>query len=141
MALISNTNTNNAIDAFISNSRKNVTTNDERASAKVWLNIGFISEYKDEDGKNVFISLPKGIALDTMPDVKVGNKDSDYNSILSTKNELKAMLLKAAESMAPGERQVINLSVELYKVSEPVERESTADKSGLTSLANNLFVK
>ena len=141
MALINNTNTNNAIDAFISNSRKTITNTDERASAKVWLNIGFISEYKDENGKNVFISLPKGIALDTMPDVKVGNKDSDYNSILSTKNELKAMLLKAAEGMAPGERQVINLSVELYKVSEPVERESTADKSGLASLANNLFVK
>lgn len=141
MSLINNNTTNNAIDAFISNSRKNITTNDERASAKVWLNIGFISEYKDEDGKNIFISLPKGIALDTMPDVKVGNKDSDYNSILSTKNELKQMLLKAAESMAPGERQVINLSVELYKVSEPVERESTADKSGLSTLANNLFAK
>lgn len=141
MALINNNTTNNAIDAFISNSRKNITTNDERASAKVWLNIGFISEYKDEDGKNIFISLPKGIALDTMPDVKVGNKDSDYNSILSTKNELKQMLLKAAESMAPGERQVINLSVELYKVAEPIERESTADKSGLSTLANNLFAK
>lgn len=141
MALINNTNTNNAIDAFISNSRKTVTNTDERTSAKVWLNIGFVSQYKDENDKNIFISLPKGIALDTMPDVKVGNKDSDYNSILSTKNELKAMLLKAAEGMAPGERQVINLSVELYKVSEPVERESTADKSGLASLANNLFVK
>ena len=141
MALINNTNTNNAIDAFISNSKRTTTADNERVNAKVWLNIGFISEYKDENGKNVFISLPKGIALDTMPDVKVGNKDSDYNSILSTKNELKAMLLKAAESMAPGERQVINLSVELYKVSEPVERESTADKSGLASLANNLFVK
>lgn len=141
MALISNNTTNNAIDAFISNSRKNIPTNDERASAKVWLNIGFVSDFKDEDGKNVFISLPKGIALDTMADVKVGNKDSDYNSILSTKNELKAMLLKAAESMAPGERQVINLSVEIYKVAEPVERESTADKSGLSNLANNLFAK
>lgn len=141
MALISNNNTNSAIDNFINNSRKTVTTNEERVNAKVWLNIGFISEYKDEDGKNIFISLPKGIALDTMPDVKVGNKDSDYNSILSTKNELKQMLLKAAESMAPGERQVINLSVEIYKVAEPVERESTADKSGLSTLANNLFVK
>ena len=141
MALINNTNTNNAIDAFISNSRRTATADNERVNAKVWLNIGFVSDFKDENGKNVFISLPKGIALDTMPDVKVGNKDSDYNSILSTKNELKAMLLKAAESMAPGERQVINLSVELYKVAEPVERESTADKSGLTSLANNLFVK
>lgn len=141
MSLINNTTTNNAIDNFINNSRKTVTNTDERASAKVWLNIGFVSQYKDENDKNIFISLPKGIALDTMPDVKVGNKDSDYNSILSTKNELKAMLLKAAESMAPGERQVINLSVELYKVAEPVERESTADKSGLSNLANNLFVK
>ena len=141
MSLINNTNTNNAIDNFINNSRKTVTADNERVNAKVWLNIGFISEYKDENGKNIFISLPKGIALDTMPDVKVGNKDSDYNSILQTKNDLKAMLLKAAESMAPGERQVINLSVELYKVSEPVERADNSDKSGLSNLANNLFVK
>ena len=141
MSLISNTNTNNAIDAFISNSKKNITANDERVSAKVWLNIGFVSEFKDEDGKNVFISLPKGIPLDTMADIKVGNKDSDYNNILQTKNDLKAMLLKAAESMQPGERQVINLQVEIYKVAEPVERPDNSDKSGLANLANNLFVK
>lgn len=141
MALISNTNTNNAIDNFINNSRKTITTNDERVNAKVWLNIGFVSEFKDEDGKNVFISLPKGIALDTMADVKVGNKDSDYNNILQTKNDLKAMLLKAAENMQPGERQVINLQVEIYKVAEPVERADNSDKSGLSNLANNLFVK
>lgn len=141
MALISNTNTNNAIDAFISNSKRSITTNEERVNAKVWLNIGFISEYKDEDGKNVFISLPKGIALDTMADVKVGNKDSEYNNILQTKNDLKAMLLKAAEGMQPGERQVINLQVEIYKVAEPVERADNSDKSGLSNLANNLFVK
>lgn len=140
MALISN-NTNSAIDNFINNSRKNITTNDERVNAKVWLNIGFVSEFKDEDGKNIFISLPKGIALDTMADVKVGNKDSDYNSILQTKNDLKAMLLKAAENMQPGERQVINLQVEIYKVAEPVERADNSDKSGLSNLANNLFVK
>lgn len=141
MSLINNTNTNSAIDNFINNSRRTATTDNERVNAKVWLNIGFISEYKDEDGKNIFISLPKGIALDTMADVKVGNKDSDYNSILQTKNDLKAMLLKAAEGMAPGERQVINLSVEIYKVAEPVERADNSDKSGLASLANNLFVK
>ena len=141
MALVSNTNTNSAIDAFISNSRKTVTTDNERVNAKVWLNIGFVSEFKDEDGKNIFISLPKGIALDTMPDCKVGNKDSDYNSILQTKNDLKAMLLKAAESMASGERQIINLQVEIYKVAEPVERTDNSDKSGLSNLANNLFAK
>ena len=141
MSLINNTTTNNAIDNFINNSRKTVTNTDERASAKVWLNIGFVSQYKDENDKNIFISLPKGIALDTMPDVKVGNKDSDYNSILQTKNDLKNMLLKAAEGMQPGERQVINLSVEIYKVAEPVERADNSDKSGLNNLANNLFVK
>lgn len=141
MALTSNTNTNNAIDNFINTSKRAITNNDERVNAKVWLNIGFVSEFKDEDGKNIFISLPKGIALDTMADVKVGNKDSDYNSILQTKNDLKAMLLKAAENMQPGERQVINLQVEIYKVAEPVERADNSDKSGLSNLANNLFVK
>lgn len=141
MALTSNTNTNNAIDNFINTSKRAITNNDERVNAKVWLNIGFVSEFKDEDGKNIFISLPKGIALDTMADVKVGNKDSDYNNILQTKNDLKAMLLKAAEGMQPGERQVINLQVEIYKVAEPVERADNSDKSGLSNLANNLFVK
>lgn len=141
MALTSNTNTNNAIDNFINTSKRAITNNDERVNAKVWLNIGFVSEFKDEDGKNIFISLPKGIALDTMADVKVGNKDSDYNNILQTKNDLKAMLLKAAENMQPGERQVINLQVEIYKVAEPVERADNSDKSGLSNLANNLFVK
>lgn len=141
MALISNTNTNNAIDNFINNSKRAITNNDERVNAKVWLNIGFVSEFKDEDGKNIFISLPKGIALDTMGDVKVGNKDSEYNNILQTKNDLKAMLLKAAEGMQPGERQVINLQVEIYKVAEPVERADNSDKSGLSNLANNLFAK
>lgn len=141
MSLISNTNTNNAITDFINNTSRKTAVAEERANAKVWLNIGFTSEFKDESGKNVFISLPKGIALDTMPDCKVGNKDSDYNSILQTKNDLKAMLLKAAENMQPGERQVINLQVEIYKVSEPVERQDNSDKSGLAALANNLFAK
>lgn len=141
MSLINNNTTNSAIDSFINNSRKTVTTDNERVNAKVWLNIGFVSDFKDEDGKNVFISLPKGIALDTMTDVKVGNKDSDYNSILQTKNDLKAMLLKAAENMAPGERQIINLQVEIYKVAEPTERVDNSDKSGLSNLANNLFAK
>lgn len=138
MAIMLNNNHNNSlIDNFI-NDAKSGNTSTGRQEAKIFLNIGYTSQEKDADGNNIFISLPYGLALDTMPDIRVSDRSqSSYADLQRKKNAFKNGLLEAISKMPAGTRQKIKLEVEIYKVSDTVD--TTTDTSELNDVLNNLF--
>lgn len=137
MAIMLNNNQNNSlIDNFINDNKS--TVNSSRQEAKVFLNIGYTSEEKDANGDNIFISLPYGLALDTMPNIRVSDRSqSSYADLQRKKNAFKDALLQAINNMPAGTRKRIKLEVEIYKVSDAVAEDT--DTSELNKVMNNLF--
>lgn len=137
MAIMLNNNQNNSlIDNFINDNKS--TVNSSRQEAKVFLNIGYTSEEKDANGDNIFISLPYGLALDTMPNIRVSDRSqSSYADLQRKKNAFKDALLQAIANMPAGTRKKIKLEVEIYKVSNAVAEDT--DTSELNKVMNNLF--
>lgn len=87
-------------------------------AAKVWLNIGFTVNGE-------FISLPYGIAVDTMKPVNERSKNAEWRSKAKAKNQLLADLLALAEELDDGEARTIEgLQIQLYRTEEFVEDEA-----------------
>lgn len=79
-------------------------TAEEKQKSEVWANIG----YETGDPEYPFVSLPFGIAIDTMSPAQMPRKsDTDYAGFVSAKNRLLEMLQKAAEGLAPGEEMIL----------------------------------
>jgi hypothetical protein len=91
----------------------------ERQRAEFWLNIGYDVEVPYEDGRTdtQFISLPVGVALDTMKKVPV-NGSPVFAAQSAAKNNLLDVLMAHASGMAPGTAQVLNLKVQIRRVKD-----------------------
>lgn len=75
-----------------------------RQDAEVWLNIG----YETGDPEYPFVSLPFGIALDTMQPAQIrGRGNTDYAQFVAAKNSLLEQLQAAAATLAPGEEMIL----------------------------------
>lgn len=137
MAIMLNNNQNNSlIDNFINDNKS--TVNSSRQEAKVFLNIGYTSKEVDANGEPIFISLPYGLALDTMPNIRVSDRSqSSYADLQRKKNAFKDALLQAIANMPAGTRKKIKLEIEIYKVSDAVAEDT--DTSELNKVMNNLF--
>lgn len=84
--------------------------------AMLWLNVGYTSS----DGE--FISIPYGIALDTMQEAKVRGTDPHWRSIAIAKNELLSQLLSLGDQLNQGESKILNgLQIQIYKKQEADE--------------------
>lgn len=89
----------------------------ERKVPDFWLNIGY--SMPDEDGEEVFISLPVGISLDTQPERKLNSTDPRINQINAARNHLLNCLREDAENMEAGTSQLIEfLQVQLLRRTE-----------------------
>lgn len=101
----------------------------DRPKAELWLNIGYPSDVQDDDGNNLFISLPQGIPLDTQDHLKTNSRNSDFAQFQAARNDLLDQLIAHAQNLKPGESSVINLQVQLRRVNEeapPVDPNNNA---------------
>lgn len=92
---------------------------EERKPSMIWLNIGVNIPGAAEDGTDLFVSLPVGVPLDDMKQVKVRGNNANFVALQQAKNKLLEELQAAGASMEPGQRQIVpQLSVEIARVSE-----------------------
>jgi len=109
------------------------TNNSDKPKAKFWLNIGYVSDVKDEDGTFRFVSLPMGIPLDTMDAVKTRSSNPDYAMFQAARNDLLTQILEAAEGLAPGQDYVINaeggMAIQIRRILDEVAAPKTDESN------------
>lgn len=99
---------------------------DDRPKAQFWMNIGYVSNVKDEDGTMRFVSLGQGVAVDTIEDLPTNSRNRDYAFFNQARNELRDEVLAEAKALKPGESIYIgdssegNLCIQLRRVGEEV---------------------
>lgn len=92
-----------------------------REKATLWLNIGYVSGVKDEDGTNRFVSLPLGIPVDSMEALPTNSKNEQYALFQAARNDLLAQIMEVAKDIKPGESKLLNLQIQLRRVADAVE--------------------
>lgn len=99
----------------------------EKAPAKVWLNIGYTVDAKqmvDGEMKTVqqFVSLPVGIPLDTMVAIALPKgKNKDYRNLVAARNVLMKKLQEISEKLEAGEDTLVPLQIQMRRVDAEVE--------------------
>ena len=93
---------------------------EERPQAKFWLNSGYEVDVTGADGtkESRFVSLPIGVALDTMQHKKPGKITTETGQIISAGNDLLDDLIKAAQAIPAGGTQIVNLQIQIRHVAE-----------------------
>ncbi len=90
----------------------------EREKAVLWLNIGYVSDVKDEDGTNRFVSLPLGIPVDSMEALPTNSRNQDFAMFQKARNDLLAQIMEVAKGVKPGESKILNLQIQLRRVND-----------------------
>lgn len=91
--------------------------------AQFWLNVGYYCDAPTTEDPQAqrFVSLPVGIALDTMEPVRISGQNRDFNAFQSARNELHQLILAEAEKLEPGQDEILNLQIQIRRVNgEPV---------------------
>ena len=80
----------------------------DRPKAQFWLNIGYVVHVPAEGGgtEQRFISLPSGIPLDTMEELKTNSSNALFARMQAARNGLFADLMATAKTLAPGEEKI-----------------------------------
>ena len=118
-----NNNSNDFLKSFISNVERTNDTVSERKTPQIYINIGFYSnQLKDNDGNPLFISLPYGLPLDTMNDIKVGSGKSSFTELCRMKNSFKKELLKKLESVPEGTAIELPFTIQVFKAAKANEQ-------------------
>ena len=100
---------------------------DMKAKAKFWINIGI--KIKKSDGTFEFISLPVGIAADTMRRNTVPANKSEYAVKLTKQNQLLDEALSIFESLDPGEAiEVDSIVGQFYRMKDEETAEVDASE-------------
>lgn len=95
----------------------------ERPKSQFWLNIGFTIPGGAEDGSDLFVSLPQGIALDDMKPQEVRGSNQNWTQLVQAKNHLLEQLQKGGAELEPGARIVLEgFTVEMHRVGTPAQR-------------------
>lgn len=100
----------------------------------LWINIGYQTDVADAEGKPVFVSLARGIALDQIPDQPTNSSNEGFAHLRAAQNDLRDQLLAAAAKLAPGETKIVDVQLQIRRVNE----ETTVDLSQ-NPLAKKLF--
>jgi hypothetical protein len=99
-------------------------SNQSKPKAQFWINIGVLTEHKDDNGEQRFVSLATGIALDTMETLPTNSKNVMFGQFQAARNDLRDQLVAAASTLKPGEAAYINaesgLKIQIRRVSEEV---------------------
>lgn len=91
--------------------------------SQFWLNVGYEVEVDVETdsgihSENRFVSLNSGIALDRVQELKANSSNQEWAMFQQARNDLLEQLLDLANTLKPGEAQVIDLQVELRRVKD-----------------------
>lgn len=115
------------------------TTKAERPKSQFWLNIGFTLPGAGENGEDLFISLPQGIALDDMKPQEIRGSNQSWIQLLQAKNHLLEQLQKGGAELEPGARVVLEgFTVEMHRVGTPAQQGS-ADSNPLIGAMAKVF--
>lgn len=96
----------------------------DRPKAQYWLNIGYVVQVPVEGGgtEQRFVSLPSGIPLDTMEEVKTNSSNVLFAQLQAARNDLFGQLMDQAKTLAPGEDKIFGeeggLQIQLRHVRE-----------------------
>ena len=82
--------------------------------SKLWLNFGYTKNDK-------FISLPLGLAVDTMEPMVARGQNVEFNKQVAAQNGLLKAIQDAGFKLEPGETQTIVLECQLRRVNEKME--------------------
>lgn len=83
---------------------------DDRPKAELWMNIGYSTEIENEETGKVehrFVSLPRGIPLDTMEKVQTDSSNQLLAAFQGARNDLLEQIMDAAKLLEPGEERII----------------------------------
>lgn len=111
-----------------------------KQKSNYWANIGITIGAAEDGTGGTFVSLPQGIPLDDMKAVEIKGNNEDWIQLAQTKNELLALLQKAAANLKPGERITVPLEVELYRRAEPAQQAPATGNSMVDALRKQLGV-
>ena len=96
--------------------------NTSRPEAQAWLNVGITVPMPQEDGstQDVFVSLPFGLAVDTMEPTAARGNNAEWHQMVQAKNWLLAEIQKMAQGMTPGQEEIVTgLQLQLKRVGKP----------------------
>lgn len=98
----------------------------ELPKSEYWLNVGYEVHGKNDEGEDetVFISLPMGIALDSMKPVKTNSSNKRFTKIQQARNSLADQIMEFCKTLQPGETGNLNLKIQVRRISE--EQSATA---------------
>ena len=92
--------------------------------AEVYANIGIETGHE----KYGFMSLPRGVAIDTQQPKQVRGSDEDFVNFTYGQNELLAWVQDQAKSLKPGESVILTgLTIELRRRGGAVEKPASAN--------------
>lgn len=126
-----------AKDIFGASSTGNGGSN-ERPKALLWLNIGYEAEFTNADGviEKRFVSLPVGVPVDTMAQLKANTSNEQYNQFQQARNSLLEQLIAAGMALPAGESKAIpQLQLQLRKVSDQLAAPAAAGNPFLKVLS------
>ena len=109
------------------NVKGNNNSNEDRAKAQLWLNIGYNSGVQDDEGRERFVSLPTGIPLDTQEHLPTNSRNRDFAAFQSARNELLEQILEVGKTLEPGEERTLNLTIQLRRVNGEQEAIDSKD--------------
>lgn len=89
--------------------------------AQLWVNLGYDSGIKLEDGTTRFVSLPQGIPLDTQEELSTRSSNAEYSKLQQARNHLLQQVIEACSDLAPGQSKIINLQVQVRRVMDDAE--------------------
>jgi hypothetical protein len=105
--------------SFIRGGQAAAPAQDELPSATTWLNVGYVVPSTKEGEPDKFVSLPRGIPLDTMKSLEPA-RGADLNALRSAQNDFMVQMQEAAAKLQPGEDIIIGieggLCIQLRKV-------------------------
>lgn len=93
--------------------------------ADFYANLGYTAVDPDTN-ENIFVSLPNGLALDTMKPKALGSTER-YNNMVSAGNDLMTELQELAQDLEPGEWVTVQLEVQILRRKEKVAPAANAN--------------
>lgn len=94
------------------------TARSDQPKAQIWANIGYSVKEGGPNGEDVFVSLPLGLAIDTMQTVDESVNTESFAMLRQGQNALLRQIQEASAQLGAGETRILNLQVELRRVKD-----------------------
>lgn len=112
------------------------TNREDLPKAEFWLNVGYMVTVEiDEIKETRFVSLPIGIALDTMEQLNTNSGNASWSMFQQARNQLHVDIMEIAKTLKAGEEVILGgdasdsnqLCIQLRRVKGPSEAVNPAD--------------